>query len=289
MTRTRNIGASLTLALVLVACWAILALAEEAKERGTDQKETAVTQAPSRPYYKDKEKGWFWYLEEKRKEEAKKAKEETRPQAKKGLQDMTTDELRAYSEEKLKAALDRPSVENVHEYMVVQKFILEKAENFTTTWQQVLRLYPDLDWTVEHPVSAVGGDVYKRLREEQITGVINELARYGGLFFFYESTCPYCQEQAAILKTFQDLHGMNVMAISLDGGGLPEFPDYKKNNGIAQNLGVARVPAIILALPPAGLAPVSTGIVTLGELRERIYNLVSDPKFFQKATIAKSY
>src|SRR4030042_5596170 len=129
LTRTRNIGASLTLALVLVAGWAILALAEEPKERGTDQKETAVTEGPSRPYYKDKEKGWFWYLEEKKKEEAKKAKKETRPEAKKGLQDMTTDELRAYSEEKLKAALDRPSVENVHEYMVVQKFVLEKAEN----------------------------------------------------------------------------------------------------------------------------------------------------------------
>lgn len=276
----------ISLALLLILMTASSVFARDSED---DEKEPPVIETPSKPYYKDKEKGWFWYLEEKKKEEAKKAKEETRPQAKKGLQDMTTDELRAYSEEKLKAALDRPSVENVHEYMVVQKFVLEKAENFTTTWQQVLRLYPDLDWTVEHPVSAVGGDIYKRLREEQITGVINELARYGGLFFFYESTCPYCQEQAAILKTFQDLHGMNVMAISLDGGGLPEFPDYKKNNGIAQNLGVSRMPTIILALPPAGLAPVSTGIVTLSELRERIYNLVSDPEFFQKATIAKSY
>jgi len=284
-TSHKIITRNLFLLLVILSVLAGTIIQASAEETQSSPEASVSAEAPARAYYKDREKGWFWYLEEKKKEEARKTERKPETQSRKRLEDMTTDELKAYSEEKLKAALDQPTVENVREYMVVQKFIMEKAQTFTTTWQQALRLYPDLDWTIEHPVSTVGLNVYKRNRENQIDDVLSDLAQYAGLFFFYNSRCPYCREQAGILKTFQYQYEMNVMAVSLDGGGLPEFPDYRKDNGIAGNLGVARVPTIVLAVPPEGMAPVSVGIATLSDLRERIYDLVTNPEFFHKAAI----
>ena len=272
--------------ILLIAVNASAAFAGKAGKAGKTENPEANRQA----YFKDKEKGWFWYLEElERKKAANDPKKEDKAKAgpkKKRLEEMTTDELKSYSEKKLKAALNDPAdFAKVREYMIVQKYILDRAQLFTRTWQQVLLLYPDLDWTVEHPVSATGLDIYKQEEENRISEVITGLAKAGGLFFFFDSACPYCREQARILKAFEYTYGMAVFPVSLNGGALPEFPDYRKDNGMAQRLGIERVPAIVLAVPPKDLVPISSGIVTLSEIKQRIYSIATNSELFQRAAI----
>lgn len=66
------------------------------------------------------------------------------------------------------------------------------------------------------------------------------------------------------------------MAISLDGGVLPEFPDAVPDNGLAARLGVAVTPALYMVNPRTQeITPVGYGVMTESELTQRIYTLIA--------------
>ncbi len=69
---------------------------------------------------------------------------------------------------------------------------------------------------------------------------------------------------------------MTVFPVSLDGRGLPDYPDPHRDNGIAQKLEAAVVPAIYLTEPANRvIRPIGFGVMALTELAERIVTLVS--------------
>lgn len=45
------------------------------------------------------------------------------------------------------------------------------------------------------------------------------------LVLFYTATCPHCQRFVPILKRYADANHLPVLAFTLDGGTLPDFPD----------------------------------------------------------------
>ena len=60
---------------------------------------------------------------------------------------------------------------------------------------------------------------------------IGALGRDHVLFFFFRSDCPYCHAFAPTLEAFQARQGIRVVAISVDGGAMPGFPDARRDNG----------------------------------------------------------
>lgn len=102
------------------------------------------------------------------------------------------------------------------------------------------------------------------------------LAESEGLFFFFSSECGHCHTQSQILEQFSRRYGVKVMAISLDGGTLPEFPGAVIDNGLAQRLGVAVTPALYMVNPRSQeITPVGFGVMTESELAQRIYTLTA--------------
>ena len=98
------------------------------------------------------------------------------------------------------------------------------------------------------------------------------------LFFFYRSDCPYCHAFAPTLADFQARHGIQVVAISVDGGPMPGFPNARADNGIATTLKVTQVPAVFLAQPFTGkITPIGFGVLSESQLLERIA-VVSGPQ-----------
>ena len=98
------------------------------------------------------------------------------------------------------------------------------------------------------------------------------------LFFFYRSDCPYCHAFAPTLAAFQARHGIQVVAISVDGGPLPSFPNARPDNGIATALKVSQVPAVFLAQPFTGrITPIGFGVLSESQLLERLA-IVSTPQ-----------
>jgi conjugal transfer pilus assembly protein TraF len=75
------------------------------------------------------------------------------------------------------------------------------------------------------------------------------------------------------------MYGIEVLPVSLDGGGLPEFPSPRVDARVAAELGVETVPSVFL-VDPAGrnVIPVGSGVMSVDELAERIYVLTqTDP------------
>jgi conjugal transfer pilus assembly protein TraF len=131
--------------------------------------------------------------------------------------------------------------------------------------------HPELDAASLHPTSDLGRRVEEQQEEDAEDAALREVAQRAGLFFFFTSTCKFCQAQARVLKVFADTYGFAVLPISLDGRGLPEFPEVNADNGIARNLEVKMVPMLYLAIPDEQvLTPVGAGVLTLSDLKHRV-------------------
>ena len=143
--------------------------------------------------------------------------------------------------------------------------------------QRVAWATPHLDMTLEgRPVNSVGIDVFDREQQAARSRSIVALGQTHALFFFFRSDCPYCHAFAPILRSFAGKHGLTIVPVSLDGGGLPEFPQFRVNNGIATALRVETVPAVFLAQPTTGvITPVGTGVLSESQLVERISTVVA--------------
>ncbi len=162
----------------------------------------------------------------------------------------------------------------VKRYMALQMEAMERSGLFADTWRRVLWGNPDLDTTVTHPVTTVGVALERDLKRAAQADAVRALGRTEGLFFFYQASCPYCAAQAPILLRFARTYGLNVKAVSLDGSGLPEFPDAVPDNGLARQIGVGVTPAIFMANPRTRtITPVAFGIQSESELLERIHAL----------------
>jgi conjugal transfer pilus assembly protein TraF len=224
-------------------------------------------------YWRRQEEGWFWYRDPPKVRAAKPpapAMPTTTPAAK--LPEVAAHEdLRARLAEALAVAYMNPTETNVRSYLRLQTQAVRRASSFADAWQKVVWATPEFDFTLERPVNATALEVYDREREAAQIRTAEQLARTHVLFFLFRSDCPYCQQFAPLLRSFEQKFGLRVFAISLDGGTLPEFPLARLDNGVAAALKVTQVPALFLASPRSNvITPLGYGVLSESELLERL-------------------
>lgn len=230
-------------------------------------------------FYNLPEQGWYWYDEN--------AQERIINQE---LGDMTPavaqaqlEALKKDLEDKKALALMNPTEKNIKEYIQVQNDVNKRADVFATTWQKVIIKNPELDHTVKNPTNSVARRVYHEEQAAEKKASVDSFTNKYGLFFFFRSNCPYCHKFAPILKMFEEEYGITVVPVSLDGIGLPEYPQPKADNGIAKKLNIDIVPAVIAVDPKTGeTVPVSYGLVSVDELSYRINLLAKDGEGLNK-------
>jgi conjugal transfer pilus assembly protein TraF len=119
--------------------------------------------------------------------------------------------------------------------------------------------------------------VFDEQLQERRAERIRALAATHGLLFIFRSDCPYCHRFAPILKRFEQAFGMLVFPVSLDGKGLPEYPDPQPDNGTAARLNASVVPALYLTAPAKReIRPVGFGLMALSDLVERVAALAQE-------------
>ena len=176
-------------------------------------------------------------------------------------------------------AIMRPTETNVRRYMELESRVVARASYFADVAQRVAWATPALDPTLQgRPVNAKALELFEQTELADRSRSIAELGRDHVLFFFYRSDCPYCHAFAPTLEAFQARHGIQVVAISIDGGPMPGFPNARPDNGIAATLKVTQVPAVFLAQPFTGrITPIGFGVLSESQLLERI-STVSSPQ-----------
>lgn len=174
----------------------------------------------------------------------------------------------------LDKAILNPTPANMQAYITLQNQVSEQAHQFALAWQAALLNNPTLDYSLAHPTSNVGNQVYLSQQKAQEDQAIQSLAQHSGLFFFYRSTCPYCQRFAPIVKGFSDRYGLSIIPITTDGITLPEFPHSQIDQGQAARFKVSMEPALFTVDPYSHqIIPVGYGLMTEDELRTRILEI----------------
>ena len=181
--------------------------------------------------------------------------------------------------EDLKArAILEPSEENVIAYVRFQREQLDRASLFADTWQRALWQNPDIDYTLQRPVSTVGKRAWSDNRTADRDEVLTHLGQRYGMFYFFAQSCGACEIFAPILRSVADSHGLAVMAVSMDGGPSRTFPNYVVDSGQRARMGVPgnATPALVLFDTATRKAvPIGFGILSADEIMERIFMLTN--------------
>lgn len=233
--------------------------------------------AATTTYYDHHSNGWHWYddPEEEQAIETPKAQE---PKVTVSATEQMTEIQKMIKEAKNKAVL-YPTEENIANYLAMQNKMMNHSKDFARGWKAVLANRPDLNFQVSHPTSQLGRQVYLDNKSQAQAQAVKTFFQDKGLYFFFRSTCPYCQRFAPILKHFADQNNITVIPISLDGIGLPDFPNFKTDNGQAQKFQVTVEPSLFVVDPRAGKAmPVGYGLMSEQALTQRIYELATQFK-----------
>ena len=238
----------------------------------------AQAQDGSSRYWSDTWRGWHFYEDPEpealpRREATPKRNASTPKQAATKPPEITEFErLQKEVEQTRTIAIMRPTEANVRRYMELEAKVVARASTFADMAQRVAWATPELDPTLQgRPVNAKALEVFEQQQMAQRSESIGALGRDQVLFFFFRSDCPYCHAFAPTLEAFQVRHGIKVVAISVDGGSMPGFPDARRDNGIATTLKVTQVPAVYLAQPFTGkITPIGFGVLSEAQLLERI-------------------
>ncbi len=221
-------------------------------------------------FFERRAEGWHWYQDSAQcpvfsvqKKENQEPENQTSTQV--------IENQRKALEQKLHTAIVKPTRENIIAYILAQKALMDQSQKFSEAWKRVVLTTPSLDETLIHPVDQNARHVYYTEKNKEVSKRIKALSQEYGLFFFFKKECPYCHHFAPIVKHFAQKHGWSVLPVSLDGGVLPEFPQAKRDNGIAQHLQIQHVPALIALHPRSGqIIPLAYGLVSESEIEERI-------------------
>ena len=230
-----------------------------------------IATAEDTTFYHDAKKGWFWYQDP-----APETKEEMKPAPPSRPLPSLTD----YSTEKLwnmhpddfqellmafqKKAVQRPTEENVHEYLTMQDIARRKAAAYANVASFVIQKYADLDVGRDYPVAAPGAVAKIKMQKEEIAATIQAASADHALLYFTSQNCPFCLEQSQILRFFTDRYGWQVKEIDIDG-----------SPGMAARFGVQTTPTLLLiGKDKPDYIPVASGVVAMEELERSLYRSV---------------
>lgn len=256
---------------------AVFALPALSQQQGSDAVASTDRAASTKSmFWDDYRRGWHFY-EQPEPEAPPPKRPQPRAQAKPPT-DARPPELIEFArlqkrlEDFRSIAIIRPTEANVRRYMELEASVVRQASHFSEVAQRVAWSTPDLDMTLQgRPVNARGIEVFDREQTHTRNQSLAALAQTHVLFFFFRSDCPYCHAFAPMLEAFQGRHGIQIVPISVDGGGLPTFPHYRRDNGISRTLQVTQVPAVFLAAPFTGMiTPIGFGMLSESQLIERI-------------------
>ncbi|MBK7162412.1 MAG: conjugal transfer protein TraF [Sphingomonadales bacterium] len=178
---------------------------------------------------------------------------------------------------KAKAILE-PTPANVTAYIRFQREQLDRASLFSDVWQRAIWQDPDLDYTLQRPVSTLGKRQWQDARRAERNSVMAHLSERYGLFYFFAQSCGACEVMSPIVQSVASTWHITVRAISTDGGPSRHFPSYTVETNQRTRMGLEPkvTPAVVLWDAAKGRAiPVGYGVMSADELQDRIYLLTS--------------
>ncbi len=154
----------------------------------------------------------------------------------------------------------------------------EGASLFSDVWQRAIWQDPELDYTLQRPVSTLGKRQWQDARNAERDATMAQLSQRYGLFYFFAQSCGACEVMSPIVQGVASTWHIAVRAISTDGGPSRHFPNYTVETNQRTRMGLEPkiTPAVVLWDALTGRAiPIGYGVMSADELQDRIYLLTS--------------
>lgn len=253
---------------------------------------SSTTPRTSSAFDTPKAEGWFWYHDPLPEElpTPNEVPPQVAPSTPAAPQRSETlkeyDQFKQSVEDAKDTMIASPTPDNVRHYVELQTKLVKRASEVADAFQRVVWANPQFDFTQQRPVVNTGLRAYDLQQQETRRQTFDRLAQNSVFYFFFRGDCPYCHAFAPTLESFSQATGIHVFPISVDGGGLPQYPNPHADNGIGDRLGVTMVPALFLATPATGdIVPVGFGALSDTDLGERLISL-ANPGASQSVTDA---
>lgn len=244
-------------------------------------------QADDSRFFNRKAEGWFWYEVEPEETQpqdepepepepviviSEQPNQPAQPATPQGPAPLSAawfrDNLGKYKD----AAWDNPTLENMQAFLYLQRYAMDRSEQFADVAQMAVTGNPLLDEMSRRPTATFGSQkvdqVAGRLREQ----AVRELADKAGVFFFYDEDDEYSIAMAPLVKLLE-MSNFTIMAISKTGSPIPGYEqdfNYRADAGHAQQLGISILPALFLASPEGQFASVGQGMMSLTDMTNRM-------------------
>lgn len=222
-------------------------------------------------FFEAHEKGWFWY--EKHPEPTIKKKEEKPKDLVISFPATSAmEKLQKQISETLNRAILHPTQENLLHYANIYYQVINQGQHFTNSYKMMLLKNPEYDYYLRYPINHNARLIQERQQNQITQEAVKAMAETHGFLFFFSSACQYCHVFAPTVKRFAERYGIHVMAVSMDGEVLPEFPHAVPDNGISKKLDVKSWPALFAVNPKTRqVIPLSNGVVSVSELEETVF------------------
>jgi len=225
------------------------------------------------PWHRD-DRGFLWYPDPQA--EPDKAQPAPEPKKKTYREMDTLEEVQAELKRLKNIAILNPTPENVRTWLEANNWSMDKASTFADTARRVTWATPEVDYNNRSTTVNIALAQGRELRKADFKQNIADLSRDNGIIFFYRSDCRFCHQQSPILKMLEAQYGIQVLAVSMDGGPIPNFPNARPDNGISMKIsngqGITTVPAVYLVKRKTNEAiPIGTGVLSSEEIVERIW------------------
>lgn len=170
------------------------------------------------------------------------------------------------------AAWNNPTPENVRAFLYMQRFVMDRSEEFADAAELAVIGDPLLDEITRRPLAGFATQHMDSLAGSRQKSLLATIPQKAGLFFFFSGNCDMCEIQAPIVQMLQNSYDFAVVPISVDGQPLKNglYQHYRTNEGHAEKMGVTALPATVLVGTDGTFASVSQGTVALNELAKRV-------------------
>lgn len=186
----------------------------------------------------------------------------------------TAEQMRVELKRREDLAIMDPSKEKLTDYLQLWQVVQDKGSTFADSWRRVVWQTPELDYALRRPSNNLAIRTFNNDADARQEAQLRALARDHGLIFFFKSDCPYCHTMAPAVRMMAERFGIEVLPVSIDGRGLPDFPRPQDGRDKAQAWGVQRVPALFMGSKLTGdRVALGFGVMALSEIMERMFVL----------------
>jgi conjugal transfer pilus assembly protein TraF len=232
-----------------------------------------ASQSCADSFYKDKKRGWYWF-EQKKEEKIQEEQEELTQELKIQNSREKLERLQKKLEDARIHSVMSPTVENVTEYIRLQRIVLDKAAKFEKTWKLALLKDPSLNDTIKNPINNNAIRIADEIKQQEKQVEIEKFAQNYGLIYVYAGRCKFCTEFAPILKEFAENYKFSVAALPVDGSKNSEFATTENLN-LIKHLQIKTTPSVFAYSPRDNkVLPLGTGFMSEGELATNVMYLI---------------